>query len=116
METRTEHHVFDSLPLKVSGGTVIARVSGDVMWKLREDGTLLLIRDLNLKGEDGSTVEVVSSDEIFTVVYDALLDKAKSHKSRTLRGDDMPMSSTPYDPKAPGDLDNAQAEGAPSAP
>lgn len=112
METRTERHTFHNLPIKVSGGTVIARISGETLWRLREDGTVIMIRDTMLRGEEGELVEIGESDDLWCVIRDAIADSAKGLHTRSPRGDEV--SSTPYDPSTPGDLDNARSEGAPS--
>lgn len=115
MQTQTEHHEFRELPLKVSGGTVVARVSGTALWKRKEDGTVILVRDLYLEGEDNSLVEISNEDDLWCIVFQALRDYAKGLQlSRSDRGDVPPLSATPYDHTAPGDLDNAMTEGAPS--
>lgn len=115
MNTRTERHTFRDLPINL-GGEVVFRISGECMWRVGDDGTLLVCNDVMLKGENGALVGVGDYGSALDLVYAALEQDAKNYGARSSRGDELPLSSTPYNPKAPGDLDNAMTEGAGSTP
>jgi hypothetical protein len=95
--TQTERHVFRNIPLHASGNAVMARVSGEVTWKIGEqsDGwQLFSLRDLYVHCEDGSSVEIPEDDAIWVVLREALLDELRST------------------PKRSADLDKSVTEGA----
>ena len=103
-------HEFDHIPVRC-GDIVVARFSGQVTWRLKDDGTLLTVNELHLKGERGEIVEILPTEELWTTVVDALRIHAKSSPQRVSAREEIPVSSEEYDPQRNPDLDNAVTEG-----
>ena len=51
-------HEFDNLPVRC-GDITVARLSGQVTWRLKDDGSLLTVNALHLRGERDELVEVL---------------------------------------------------------
>ena len=109
-----ETHRFAQVPIHASGKLVIARISGEVMWKLRENGgdwDVDHIYHLYLRSEDHGLVEVTPGDPLFDVSRAALRKDVRvfTRPAKPRAEDaDIPISNEPYNPH----LDNAVTEGA----
>lgn len=101
-----ERHIFTSLPIRVAGRSVVARLCGECTL-VRHNDTVVL-RELKLKAEDDALIEIDSREPIWGFVSQEL---QKSVIEEAL----PPLAEEPYNPQSPGDLDNAMTEGARSA-
>jgi hypothetical protein len=115
MSTQTETHRFSNLPLVLTGNAVVTRLTGEVMWKLRQnsDGTykILNIFHVYLKTEDGGLVEIIHDEALWNAVYEALTQEVRTlTHSKARREDATPLSTDKI--SASNNLDNAATEGA----
>lgn len=114
MSTQTETHRFNNLPLTLTGNVVAARLSGEVMWKLREASggwKIAKIHHVYIRTEDGGLVEILSDEALYDAVQEALKQEVLTlSQSKARREDAAPLSTAPE--SIVNQLDNAAAEGA----
>ena len=79
MSTVFQTHEFSNLPIKVSGGDIVARVSGSVSVK-RRGAVRSLYGELHLRAENGGIIEVPEDDGLYDVVVEALERDEKSQQ------------------------------------
>jgi hypothetical protein len=96
MSTVTQPYEFSNLPIKVSGGDVVARISGVI--ERRRHGQHVHYGDLSLQAENGGLIEVVEDDSLYDVVVEAL-QLADSGRKQTAG-------------ETPSSLDSEDGEGA----
>lgn len=114
MSTQTETHRFSNLPLTLTGNAVVARLSGEVMWKLREINggwTLANIYHVYIRTEDGGLVEILSDETLWEAVEEALKKELLTLTQNKARSEDAAPLST-GELTSVNQLDSAAAEGA----
>jgi len=114
MAHQTERYDFHHLPLKVSGNTTIATVTGYTIWRLKENGgsfALDHIHEVHLRGAMHEIVWIdMDNESIAPAIKQALEAAARNMTNYSSYPDPLLVGEQPELPMAP--VDSARVEGA----
>jgi len=110
--TLTETYRFLNIPIQASGKETVATVSGEVAWKIADEGdrwSIHTVFHLMLSATSGALVEILHNEPVYDTVVEALRPILKEH----MRNRSRPVEETaPAFIETTSGLDNAAVEGA----